>query len=370
MLHRGEHFPHNYNAVSRSAFYTWLNRHFELGEVSPVVERDYERIGRADLTVWDATHPAPKTTGDNFERGLAKWWYEDAQRQLEASAGSPEAFRQLAGGGVEAIIGRTPADGGRGQWVSIGEKESGDHREVLGLLRHPTAGEEVPVIYLQPRRASGRAVVWLDRDGKASLYQADGTLRPEVGRLVAAGVMVVSADLFLQGEFLAAGKSAGPTRTVANPREFAGYTLGYNHSLFAQRVHDVLGLVKLIRGDADGGFPRATAVDVAGFGEAGPVVAAARAVAGSAIDRIAVDTAGFRFGRVTDYRDPNFLPGGAKYGDVPGLLALGAPGKAWVSGESDPLLTKRVYAAAQATSALTLAPNGDRAVAAAWLLGL
>src|SRR4029078_2781188 len=29
MLQRGEHFPHNYNAVSRSAFYTWLNRHFQ-----------------------------------------------------------------------------------------------------------------------------------------------------------------------------------------------------------------------------------------------------------------------------------------------------------------------------------------------------
>lgn len=368
MLHRGEHFPHNYNAVSRSAFYTWLNRHFALGELSPVVERDYERIGRADLTVWDATHPAPKAAGDIFERGLAKWWHDDAQRQLETSAGSLEAFRQLAGGGIEAIIGRTLADGGRGQWVPIGEKESGDHREVRGLLRHPSSGEEVPVIYLQPRRASGRAVVWLDRGGKASLYQADGTLRPEVGRLVAAGVMVVSADLFLQGEFLAAGKSAGPARTVANPREFAGYTLGYNHSLFAQRVHDVLGLVRMIRGDAEGGFPRSTAVDVAGFDEAGPIVAAARAVAGSAIDRIAVDTGGFRFARLTDYRDPNFLPGGAKYGDLPGLLALGAPGKAWLSGESDLILPKRVYAMAQATSALTLAPNGDRAAAAAWLL--
>ena len=108
---------------------------------------------------------------------------------------------------------------------------------------------------------------------------------------------------------------------------------------------------------------------MAGFDEAGPIVAAARAVAGSAIDRIAVDTGGFRFARLTDYRDPNFLPGGAKYGDLPGLLALGAPGKAWLSGESDLILPKRVYAMAQATSALTLAPNGDRAAAAAWLLG-
>jgi len=32
MLQRGEHFPHNYNAVSRSAFYTWLNQHFKLGQ--------------------------------------------------------------------------------------------------------------------------------------------------------------------------------------------------------------------------------------------------------------------------------------------------------------------------------------------------
>jgi len=31
MLQRGEYFPHNYNAVTRSAFYTWLNRHFKTG---------------------------------------------------------------------------------------------------------------------------------------------------------------------------------------------------------------------------------------------------------------------------------------------------------------------------------------------------
>ena len=34
MLQRGEHFPHNYNSVSRSAFYTWLNQHFKLGQAS------------------------------------------------------------------------------------------------------------------------------------------------------------------------------------------------------------------------------------------------------------------------------------------------------------------------------------------------
>jgi hypothetical protein len=34
-----------------------------------------------------------------------------------------------------------------------------------------------------------------------------------------------------------------------------------------------------------------------------------------------------------DLRDPNFLPGGAKYGDVPGMLALHAPRALWLAGE-------------------------------------
>ena len=52
----------------------------------------------------------------------------------------------------------------------------------------------------------------------------------------------------------------------------------------------------------------------------GPIVAAARAVAGDAIDLAAVDTGGFRFAKLLDFRDPQFLPGGAKYLDLPGCL--------------------------------------------------
>jgi hypothetical protein len=62
-------------------------------------------------------------------------------------------------------------------------------------------------------------------------------------------------------------------------------------------------------------------------------VAAARAQAGGAIDLAAIDTAGFRFGRIPDIRDVDFLPGGAKYGDLPGIISLHAPGKLWLAGE-------------------------------------
>src|SRR3954464_12086247 len=73
MLQRGEHFPHNYNAVSRSAFYTWLNRHFKLGFKEPVIEKDYELLSRDQLTVWDAQHPEPKREDADFERKLLRW---------------------------------------------------------------------------------------------------------------------------------------------------------------------------------------------------------------------------------------------------------------------------------------------------------
>ena len=60
---------------------------------------------------------------------------------------------------------------------------------------------------------------------------------------------------------------------------------------------------------------------------------AARAVAGEAIDRAAYDTHGFRFGKVLDYRDPMFLPGGAKYLDLPGMIMVQGPALRWVRGE-------------------------------------
>ena len=65
--------------------------------------------------------------------------------------------------------------------------------------------------------------------------------------------------------------------------------------------------------------------------------ALSRAVAGAALDRTAIDTAGFRFGTLLDYRDPAFLPGAGKYLDLPGLLAAGMPGALWLAGEP-PLL--------------------------------
>jgi hypothetical protein len=56
-------------------------------------------------------------------------------------------------------------------------------------------------------------------------------------------------------------------------------------------------------------------------------------LAGEAIDRAAVDTHGFRFGKVLDYRDPMFLPGGSKYLDLPGMILIQDPLPLWIKSE-------------------------------------
>ena len=367
MLHRGEHFPHNYNAVARSAFFTWLNQHFRLGFKEPVIEQDFVPLSRAELTVWDAAHPEPKAAGPDFERALLKWFSDDATRQLTAAAADTSRREKELRAGVEIVVGRTYASAGKVEWREAASADTGDHRRVTGLARNATYGEELPALLLVPKRSDGRLVVWLDGAGKAGMLGADGQPRPAVSRLLATGVAVLGADLLFQGEFNAEGVAPKQTRVVANPREFAGYTFGYNHSLFAQRAHDVLTLVKLARAGI-GGFV-AKSVAVAGVAGLGPVAAAARAVAGAAIDRAAIDTGGFRFGKLLDYRDPNFLPGGAKYLDVPGLLAAGPAMPLWVAGEgASPALVSELYRAAGAGARLTTHTTGDTALAAAeWL---
>jgi dienelactone hydrolase len=372
ILQRGEHFPHNYNAVSRSAFYTWLNRHFKLGFKEPVIEQDYEPLKRAQLTVWDDSHLAPKAEDPDFERGLLKWLTADANKQLEASAAAPATLHKDLGAAVEVLIGRTIANAGDAEWLIKNKQDRGSYVEMTGLLTNKTYKEEVPVTWLYPKDWKGRTIVWLDDAGKSSLFNADGTVKAAVLKLVSAGATVVGADLLYQGEFLPDGKPVKETRTVANPREFAGYTYGYNHPLFAQRTHDVLTLVKYLRTAKVGSHPAPSTVEVAGFGSAGPIVAAARAVSGDAISHAVIDTNGFRFGKILDYRDPQFLPGGAKYLDLPGFLALGAPHALWLAGEgAQPALVADAYKAAGKPDQLTTF-SGDvaqkEAAAADWLL--
>jgi dienelactone hydrolase len=376
--HAFVHFDHNYNAVTRSAVYNFLNQHLKLGQKEPVIERDFEPLTVAEMSVWDAQHPRPSgdRVGDAHERAVVKWMTDDSAKQLAELAPKDEKslaeFRRVVGGGFDAIIGRRLEDVGAVEWELKEKVDKGSYLVMTGLVTARDQGEQLPALFLHPKAAwNKQVVVWVDERGKDGLLDGNGGAKPAVARLLASGFSVASADLMRQGEFVPAGQeSAGRARVIGYGNQTepwqkaAVYTFGYNRPLFAQRVHDVLTMVRLAQTDGHG----AEKVHLVGLGPvAGPIVAAARAQAGAAVNKVAVHTAGFRFASLTRVDDPMFVPGAVKYGDVAALLALGAPSPLWLAGESGDV--KSAYVAAGRAAALT-SPQGsaDELSVVNWLL--
>ncbi|MBL9171211.1 MAG: hypothetical protein JNN07_25995 [Verrucomicrobiales bacterium] len=363
------HFGHNYNSPSRTVMYSWLNKHLQLNALEPVLEQDYQRLTMEELSVWDSQHPRP-AAGPDFERQLLQWWTKDARQQLEGMVGSPNQFRQTIRGALEVIIGRSLPSAGEVTYEQTLKQDQGNHWVMGGRLRQMARTEENPVVFLYPKEWNGRTVIWLHPQGKSGLFDAgageDYRLQPGVKRLIDGGVAVAGIDLLHQGEFLADNLPLTQTPRVKNNREAAAYTFGYNATVCAQRIQDVLRLVSFIQHHER----TSKSIGLIGLKEAGHWAAAARALAGGIVTKSWIDTQGFRFENVAAIHDPDFLPGGAKYFDVPGMLALGAPGALRLSGEtaSGTELVQRLYTAAGAADRLTFVPTGDEAAGLDWML--
>lgn len=368
MLKRGEHFPHNYNAVSRGAFYTWLNRHFKLGGPEPVIERDYQRVPLRDLSVWDDAHPQPKG-GPEFERQLLSHLTKDTQTQLQAASQSAETFRQTCAPALEIVFDRALTATGKPTWDQLQKEDHSSWIEMRGLIRHPALHSELPAVFCYPKEWNGRTVVYLSSHGKSALYFNDGALKPDAKRLVDSGAVVVGVDLLYQGEFLTDGRELTRAPKVKNPREAAAYSFGYNNTVFVQRVHDVLSVIQFVQNHER----KSKSIALLGVDGAGPIAAAARLLAGDAVDTAAIDTAGFRFGKVMDIYSPDLAPGGAKYGDLPGVIAASKASKLWLGGETTAGadLVRNQYRLQNAESSLTVYTGGAESAQAAavdWVL--
>ncbi|MFT7640938.1 MAG: dienelactone hydrolase, partial [Pirellulaceae bacterium] len=366
------HFNHNYNYVSRAAMYHWMNRHLKLGLQEPIVEEDFQRQVDTELTVWDNEHPKPQG-GVEFERSLLRWWRDDTTSQLDKLVPQKAAdlgpFREQIGGGIDIVVGRGLPNASDLEYDQTNKVEQGNYLRIAGTLTNHARKEQLPIVFFYPKKWEGTVTVWPHVSGKAGLMNKDGTPNADVQYLIDSGQAVIGMDMLYQGEFLKDATPVTKTRRVANPREAAAFTLGYNHSLFAQRVHDILTVVAFVR--AHDYTPEK--VNLIGVDGAGPWVAAARAQARDAVDRAAIDTQGFRFGDVNEIHSPNFLPGAAKYLDLTGMLALSAPESLWVAGETAESLAvvRQVYKVDGAADELETY-KGDKTKAAAaavdWLL--
>ncbi|WP_169979624.1 acetylxylan esterase [Tautonia rosea] len=363
-------FGHNYNAPSRAMMYAFMADHLDLGPDVSVEERDYQPLSREDATVWNEGHPKPPTDEDAEVRLLALLDADSQSRMDEIRPNTAEkllTFRKIVGGAIKTMVGRSFPEAGDVVYDKHREIDRGKWLETLALLRYEPEGELIPSVFLYPKTYRGRVVLWVDEDGKSSLYDQAGQPIGPIRRLMDHGVAVVGCDLFDQGEWLK-DEPRIQSRRVENPREFLGYTLGYNHPLFAQRVHDLLSMLAFVRHhDFSPGR-----VELVAPGGAGRWAMAAAAVASEAVDALALGTAGFRFGHITDHRDPDLWPGALKYGDLPTLLALCAPIPLWVSGEGAQLPGIIVDAYNAASGSKPNCFDGDaekeREAAVAWLL--
>ena len=360
------HFGHNYNYVSRSAMYHFMNRHLDLNLPAPIIEQDYERLNQSELTVWSDGHQIP-AGGPDFERDLLQHWHQDIQEKLQASQQSPHAFRNIHGPGIEAILGRTLANAGKIDLELTKKSEKTGYLEMVGILKNSTYGEAIPTLFLYPSDWKGRTLIWPTSKGKSGLLRANGKPKQAIQRALNAGCTVIGLDMLFQGEFLDTDQDVAQNRTVSNPREFAGYTYGYNSPLFAQRVHDLLSVISYVHRNAD---RPSESIELVGLNGSGHWAAAARAISRNAISKSVIATEGFRFADLTDFKDSNFLHGGAKYGDLPGMLAQGAPSQLWVADE-DPetkALLVGIYASSGFPDRLEISPSGTTSMALSWLL--
>lgn len=371
----GKYFPfeHNYNQHARAMMYEFFNKHLKLGLASPIVEKDFVPLSIEEATAWTAGKTKPEATPDaevKIMRGFAK--DQDAQlaQLTPTDGGSLNEFRRVIGGAWDVMIGRKVPGKDDFTQVNTFKADADGLMRFNTLVRLTNAGEEVPTLFYLPKNWNKQVVIWISDDGKDSLLNSKGTPIPPVQKLIDAGVSVALPDLLYQGEFLADGQPLAKTRTVGNPREFLGYTLGYNHPLFSQRVHDILTLVAFCRYSKY----EPAGVNLIGLGkQAGALVAAAAAQAGKAVDKVAVGTGGFRFASITDVRDPMLEPGAIRYGDVPGLLALSAPRPLWLADEAKaPDLVTAAYKSAGAVEKISLY-QGDAKLAAdaaaTWVIG-
>ncbi|HJT76252.1 MAG TPA: alpha/beta hydrolase family protein, partial [Gemmataceae bacterium] len=355
-------FPHNYNQVSREVMYNWFNKHLHLGQPEPVVEKPFVPVPPAQLSVYDAEHPRPKDAAQAPE--LRKTMAAMSDRQIAAlrphDAAGLTKYRDVIGTALRVMIHDRLPEAGEVEVQEVGDKEERDgaffRRLLLGRKgKH----EQIPAVGMHGKDFDGTVVVWVHPEGKSSLWH-NGKLVPAARQILDGKAAILALDVLRTGE--SKGAKAEPVNAG-----YAGFTFGYNRPLLAERVHDILTAVAYAHG-----HEKTRVLHLVGFDAAGPWVLLARALCGDAVARTAADADGFRFDQVKTTGDAMMLPGAVKYGGLPALAGLCAPGELYVHNDRGTGLdswTQDAYRAAAAADRLERsAEKADGAKVVAWLL--
>jgi len=314
-------FEHNYNQVSRELMYNWFNKHLQLGQPEPVVEKPFVPVPPRELSVYDEQHPRPKDATD--AEALRKYLTQASEKQLESlhpkDGGSLKEFQRVVGTSLHAMVHDKLPERERVMGELLGKEEIDQARFSKLTLTRKDTGEQIPLILVNSiREFNGTVVVWISPDGKASLVQ-HGALVPAAKQILNRNAAIMAPDVFMTGQFKAA--------SLPSPnQQFAGYTFGYNRPLLANRAHDILTVLTATKELSQ----NVKAIHLVAFGKAGPWALLARGLSGHAVARTAVDADQFDFDQVKTTSDEMMLPGALKYAGLSSFAALCAPGELYL----------------------------------------
>jgi len=300
--------PHNYNVNSRQMSYDFFNTEFNLGMKEPVIEPPLKLIPPKQLSVYDDSHPMPTDFTD--ATGVRSYMTQTSDAQLAELAKKPKEYADTVKIAWQAMVVDQMPAAGDVEIVKGGAINPAEESHVWnGIIQRKGSGELVASRMLFPRNWNGTMVVWADPQGTDSL----GDANPAAQILLDGGAAIAAENAYMSGDFI----PAAPVPAVRGRQNYLGYNLGYNRSIFANRVHDLMSLIALAHGVSG-----VKSVQLVAFGGAGPWALATRALAGGDVDRAAIDLNKFDFDMVQQPSDPMLIPGALKYGGVCGLLPL------------------------------------------------
>jgi dienelactone hydrolase/pimeloyl-ACP methyl ester carboxylesterase len=295
--------PHNYGRPSREYVYDFFLRHL-MGSSENIAEPHFTPTPVEQLAVFSAEHPRPKdeAKASALRKTMTKR-DADALDKLPAEKRAVVLKKALRAMVNSEVPGEIFIHGGP---LETKLRDLTMHRALLG---RKTDGTAVPHAGVFGKKNDGKhTVIWLHPDGKKGLFSSE-KLDPMVAALVEKGVAVVAPDL------LGTGELAMPKGYPVSP-VYAAFTLGYNRSLLAQQVHDVLTTV---------GFARmmgSKSVHLIGWGNMGLVATLAHILAGDAVSKLLAERTDFDFSSIKSTADPMLQPGALKYGGVSAFVEL------------------------------------------------
>jgi dienelactone hydrolase len=308
-------YGHNYNQHAREFMYSWFLKHL-MGKDQKVEEPAFVPVPPKELSVFDENHPRPKD--EKKLDALRKDMIQRDELWIEKISGaSSDKYREMIRPALRAIINSNlPKE----IVVRKGPRETKHdgfvmHRAILGRENENDAVPTCGII--GPKFDGSTIVIWAHPKGKASLLEGE-KLTTSAKALVDAGYGVIAPDVLGVGEQVNQDPKKDP---FAIDKNYAGLTFGYNRTLLANRVHDLLTTIAMAKYKLN-----AKMVHLVGWGEAGPWAILAKGLAGDAVEKTATDLNKFDFEKITSVTDPMMLPGAVKYYGMGSFVVLCSPG--------------------------------------------